>query len=143
MSDLGLPQIQTTTTPARKERPYVEYTLPSSVVEVEFFDHFKETDLSFGLVTPSPRKMEQAGKLAGQNNILMAKELLFSSIHCIGTGDIAKTRDPSQAPGSIDLWWDMIGPKGRDLITTEFTTMMAPSEEDVNMFRKSRVVRRG
>lgn len=96
--------------------------------------------MTFGMTEPTPEQMEHAGKLAGSNPILMAKEMLFRSIIVVGDWSPKGARDASHETG-IDAWWDLIGAKHRDMITQEFTSMMSPSEEEVTKFRDTRKIK--
>lgn len=140
MSELGLPEL--TAAPARKERAYVEYTVPKDMVEPEFFDKFQEADLTFGLTSPRPHEMEQAGKLAGSNPVALAREVLFTTLYKIGSWDPKRSRDATRQSG-LEAWWDLVGPKVRDLINEEFVNMVQPSEDEAERFRASRKTARG
>lgn len=111
----------------------------------EFFDKFAEADLTFCLVEPSPRGMEHAGKVAGSNPVLLAKEMLFQGMYQIGDWDPQTNRDATGVDEgrSLDSWWDLIGAKGRDMINQEFVDLVQPSKEQVERFRGSRKIRQG
>lgn len=143
MSDLGLPSIPSPhAAPQRPARTCYEYDIPQDAVSEDFFEKFTEADLTFSMTEPTPAAMEQAGKVAGQNAILLAKEMLFSALHKIGEMDARSNRDSSAQRGT-DGWWVAIGPKGRDLVNQEFVDLIQPSKEQVDRFRGSRRVKRG
>jgi hypothetical protein len=129
-----------TTTVPRIEKTYTEFTFPTSAVSPEFFNHFTEADLTFGIAEPTAAQMESAARLAGSNSMEMGKELLFACMHLIGG------KRPSRgyaSEHSIEHWYDLIGPKCREMLMVEYATMMTPTEEEAETFRATKKVRRG
>lgn len=129
-TDLGLPN--TSTTPTRTERPHVLYTLPETMVGLEFgASGFTDSDRTFGMAEITPRQQDQAAKAANGNPSILSRELIFASLYKIGDWYPRDDRE------RLSKWWDAIGSKGRRLVEAAFLKMQSVEEADVENFLAS------
>lgn len=129
MSDLGLPN---STVKTDVERPFMEYTIPESMVGLGWSSSgFSDGDRTFKMTEISPRQQDHAAKIAGQNASALGRELMFASLWIVGDWKTAKER------AKLDRWWEAIGSKGRRLVEAAFMRQQSVEEVDVETFLSS------
>lgn len=109
-----------------KKRPAVEFTIPATLVGMEW--NLDKKFRTFSIAEVTPKEQDDAAKAASGNTSVLSREMIFRSLQYIGG---------KRANSDIDFrdtWWKSLGPKGRRCVEAAFLSVSSAPEEAIENF---------